>query len=295
MATAEPDSLYVATAGDHHAPAIVFIHAFPLTHHMWDAQMAELADTYFLIAPDLRGFGQSRHTGLVDVRHFEDGELAAELEARSLAGPHITEPRAMDAYAADVIAAMDRFDVEKAVICGLSLGGYVAFALHRHYPQRIAGLILADTRATPDTIEGRRARIAQMEQVAQVGPQAILDTTFPKMFAPNHLDSPAADAARQMLLSNTPESIIYALRELAARIDSTPYLKNILVPTMLIVGAEDTITPPSDAGAIRDAINGGEHDHAQIRIIPDAGHLSNLEAPDEFNAVVREFMQTFAH
>ena len=288
------ERLYVEVAGEPHTGTpLVLLHAFPYTSRMWAAQIAALSDIAFVLAPDLRGFGRSARNDLFDARLLDtDRDFAAELEAESMAAPHSDPPHPLDGYVDDVLAVLDHFSIEKPVICGLSLGGYVALALHRRAHRRIAGLILADTRATPDTAQSRRGRIAQMEGVRQNGVQAVLDVTFANMFTPAGLDMPAAADARDIALSNQSEGVLFALRELAARPDSTPYLKNISVSTLIIVGADDKVTPLAESETLRDGINGGR-DYATLHVIPNAAHLSNMEAPAEFNRLVRDFLQRF--
>ncbi len=164
------------------------------------------------------------------------------------------------------------------------MGGYISFALWRRHRERVAALILADTRAGADSEEGRQGREKNARLAEEQGPSAIADQMLPKLLSPN---APAAlrDQVRAIIESNDRAGIAAALRAMAARPDSTPLLATIDVPTLVIVGAEDALTPPSEAEAMFNAIPG-----CRLAEIPGAGHLSNVEAPEAFNAEVTEFL-----
>ncbi len=242
---------------------ILFIHAFPLHSAIWERQLAAFSPRHRVIAPDLRGLGATAR-----------GSGAASL----------------DQHADDLAALLGHLGIENATVVGLSMGGYISFALWRRHRERIAALILADTRAGADSEEGKQSREKNAKLAEEQGPSAIADQMLPKMLSPN---APAAlrDEVRGIIESNDRAGIAAALRAMAARPDSTPLLATIDVPTLVIVGAEDALTPPSDAEAMFNAIPG-----CRIAEIPGVGHLSNLEAPEAFNAEVTEFLtprQTF--
>ncbi len=242
---------------------VVLLHAFPLSAALWRAQLTTLTDRCRMIAPDLRGFGGS---------------------------PPMPTPQSLDDYAADVLALLNALHIERAVVAGLSMGGYIAFALIRQAPERISGLLLADTRATPDSDAARATRAANAELVLREGSAALAERLLPNLLAPQ-----ASEALRAELLAiaaaNPPAGIAAALHAMAARPDSTPLLSQINVPTTVVVGAEDTLTPPSEARLMHEAIAG-----SRFVVIPNAGHLSAIERPAEFNlALVELVMQVTAH
>jgi pimeloyl-ACP methyl ester carboxylesterase len=238
-------------------PALLLLHAFPLGLSMWEPQAAALADSHQVIRFDCRGFGGSPPG---------DGLLT------------------MERIADDAAGVLDRLGLASAVICGLSMGGYAALAMVRRHPERIRGLVLADTRAGADSPEARANRAAQAEKVRRDGASAIADAVLPKLLgATSHRERPELVArVRRTIEANPPRGIADALAGLAARADSTPTLREIRVPTLVVVGEEDAITPRPDAEALQRGIAG-----SRLTVIPRAGHLSSLENPDEFNGNLR--------
>lgn len=241
---------------------VVWIHGFPFHRGMWAPQVAALSAEARTIAPDLRGFGESGRA----------------------AGPYT-----MERFADDVAALLDALGVEKAVIAGLSMGGYVAFALARRHPQRLRGLLLADTRADADPPEGRTQRRETAALVQKKGSAVLVDALLPRLlWEGTARDRPDVVArVRAMIEAAPPESVAHALVGMAERLDSNDILPEIRVPTCVLVGEHDAITPPATARAIADAIPG-----ARLVILPGAGHLSNLESPDAFNAAAQGFLST---
>jgi pimeloyl-ACP methyl ester carboxylesterase len=242
---------------------ILFIHAFPLHSAIWERQIAAFSPHHRVIAPDLRGLGATAR-----------GSGAASL----------------DQHADDLAALLGHLGIEHATVMGLSMGGYISFALWRRHRERVDALILADTRAGADSEEGKQGREKNAKLAEEQGPGAIADQMLPKLLSPN---APAAlrDQVRGIIESNDRAGIAAALRAMAARPDSTSLLATINVPTLVIVGAEDALIPPSEATVMLNAIPG-----CRLAEIPGAGHLSNLEAPEAFNAHVAEFLtprQTF--
>jgi pimeloyl-ACP methyl ester carboxylesterase len=224
---------------------------------MWEQQIAQFAQRHRVIAPDLRGLGASAR-----------GSGAGSL----------------DQHADDIAALLDQLGLDSVTVVGLSMGGYISFALWRRHRARIAALILADTRAGADSEEGKQGREKNAKLAEEQGPGAIADQMLPKLLSPN---APAAlrDDVRRIIESNDRVGIAAALRAMAARPDSTPLLASIDVPALVIVGVEDALTPPSEAQAMYDAIPG-----CRIAEIPGAGHLANLEAPAAFNTAIDEFL-----
>ncbi|OUN01157.1 MAG: hypothetical protein BAA04_13200 [Firmicutes bacterium ZCTH02-B6] len=244
-------------------PPIVFLHAFPLNKAMWRRQLeAAAAAGWRALAVDLRGFGGS--------------------EAGS-------EPFTMDVCADDVAALLDRLDIqEPVVLAGLSMGGYVAFAFARRYPQRLRALVLADTRAEPDTQEGRTGRYEQAQRVEQDGVDVVVEAVLPRLVGETtRVRRPEVVAeVREMMAAARPAGVAAALRGLAERPDSRPTLADIEVPTLIIVGEEDVITPP----ALAEAMHAGIKD-SRLAVIPGAGHLPNMETPEAFNDALLGFLE----
>jgi pimeloyl-ACP methyl ester carboxylesterase len=243
---------------------ILFLPAFPLNKSMWQGELFTLLsdERYRLIALDWRGFGESEINNPIST---------------------------MELFADDVAALMDSLGIEQAVLCGLSMGGYAAFAFLRKYPQRVYGLILADTRPGADTAEAQ----ANRENVARIaetqGAGAISDLQIPRLlseFIRQH--HPEVEIrVRQMIEAATVQGIAAASRGMARRADSTDLLASIACPTLVIVGEQDALTPPSLAQEYAAQIPG-----AQLVVITNAGHLSNLEQPEAFLQAVRGFLSS---
>ncbi len=243
-------------------PAVLLIHGFPLNGAMWQPQVVTLTDPQTatqrrIIVPDLRGFGAS---------------------------PVPPGPYAMDDFATDLVALLDMLQIDKVVLGGLSMGGYIAFAFMRRYAQRVRALILADTRPGPDSPEARETREINAQIAEQQGMGALADKLLPGLLAPN-ADPTVSAILRDMMIHNQPQGVAAALRGMAQRPDSRDLLAQIAVPTLIIVGAQDSLTPPDVAHAMRAAIPG-----SRLAEIPFAGHMSNMEQPDAFNAVLMEFL-----
>jgi len=240
---------------------LILLHAFPLSADMWLPQLHRVPSGWRAIAPDLRGF---RGAGPA----FDDPQL---------------EYLTLDDYADDVLALMSHLDVERAVVAGLSLGGYVAFALRRRAPERVSGLVLANTRATADSPEGRAGREAMRALVDREGPSAIAEAMLPKLLgATTSREQPdLVQGVRHLIEINSARAIGAAIGAIRDRPDSTPRLWGITCPTMVIGGEEDVIVPPAEVRAMAAAIPG-----ARCEILSRVGHLSNLEAPQAFNALL---------
>jgi 3-oxoadipate enol-lactonase len=193
----------------------------------------------------------------------------------------------MARIADDAVAILDHVGLPSATVCGLSMGGYAAFALVRRHPERLRALVLADTRSGADSPEAKATRAAQAERVRRDGGASIADAVLPKLLgATSHRDRPELVArVRQAIEANPPQGIADALAGLAARADSTPTLREIRVPTLVMVGEEDAITPRAEAEALHRGIAG-----SRLAIVPQAGHLSNMENPGEFNRQLRSFL-----
>jgi pimeloyl-ACP methyl ester carboxylesterase len=241
---------------------VVLLHGFPLSHWMWRPQHHALSSVCRLITPDLPGFGDS---------------------------PLLTTPPSVEAMADAVAEMLDEINLrEKIILGGLSMGGYVCFAFMRKYADRVAGLILADTRAEPDdeTAKGNRDKLIGF--AATNPPAAVVEQMLPKLLGAKTLaDQPEVVAeVKRIGSAQRPAAIIGALQALRNRPDSTPTLAQIRVPTLILVGTDDTLTPPAMSEKMAAGITG-----AKLVTIADAGHLANLEQPAAFSDAVRAWLQ----
>jgi pimeloyl-ACP methyl ester carboxylesterase len=238
---------------------LILLHGFPLNAGMWRPQLEAVPEGWRFIAPDLRGFGGRRGAG----------------------------PVSMDGYAADVLGLMDGLELDDAVIGGLSMGGYVTFAMFRQAPSRFTGMILADTRSQADTPQVREGRLSLRALLARDGPRGVADQLLPKLLgeAARGPAAPAARETRAMIEAAAPEAIDAAIGALIGRPDSTPVLSSIACSTLVLVGAQDEITPPAEAELMQRAMP-----RSTLCVIPDAGHLSNLEQPATFSRALSDFL-----
>jgi 3-oxoadipate enol-lactonase len=239
--------------------ALIFLHAFPLNRTMWRPQEEVLSRRYRVITVDLRGHGGS------------DAPLWRFT---------------LEQYADDMAGLMDHLSIPRAVLVGLSMGGYVGFAFYRKYAERVRGLVLADTRAQADTEEARTGRFNLAQTAFRQGPGAVADIMIPKLFGATSLKTKPdlVDHVRRMITGNEVSGIIVDLIAMGDRPDSLSLLPQITCPTVVIVGEEDHTTPAADARLIAQGIAG-----AKLAVIPGAGHISNLEQPEQFNKIVGEF------
>jgi 3-oxoadipate enol-lactonase len=235
------------------APGLLLIHAFPIDSAMWEPQLAALGTRVPIVAPHLPGFGGTK-------------------------GPEVMT---MSTAAAHCVAALDEAGVDRAVVCGLSMGGYVAFELFRAARPRVAALVLANTRSEPDAPEGAAGRRALAERLGAEGHDFLVAEPPPLLSAgaPPEL----WERVKAMIAAQTPEAIAAAALGMAERPDSTPDLPGIDVPTLVITGSEDTLIPPDVTAGIADGVP-----DAELLTLEGAGHLSNLEAPDAFSKALGE-------
>jgi 3-oxoadipate enol-lactonase len=240
-------------------PAILFIHGYPLDRSIWSPQV-EALEGFRRIAPDLRGMGQS------DAPDLGYG---------------------MAIYAADLAALLDALGIDEVILCGHSMGGYIAFEFLRNWCSRVRGLILVDTRAEADSAEGRRARDAAAATARERGASAVAEAMLPKMLAPSTIaESPEVTARVRALMAGTPVAgIVGALAAMRDRSGSESLLPTLEIRTLVIVGEKDSVTPPDRASAMAQAIP-----HARLAIIPGAGHLPSLEQPTATSEAMRDFL-----
>lgn len=239
---------------------IIFIHGFPFDRTMWQPQMDFLKSSNRVIALDLRGFGESKD---------EDTELSIEL------------------FADDLISFMDTLRIDKAIVCGLSMGGYVALNAVKRFPDRFKGLVLADTQCTADTEEAKEKRYNSIDQIMLHGPEAFNEKFIKSVFHKNSLVNKKAivDKVRSVVYSNSEHILSMGLTALAERSETCSTLSQINIPTLIICGKEDTLTPVAQSESMKASIYG-----SALRVIENAGHVSNLEQPHVFNKHLLYFL-----
>jgi pimeloyl-ACP methyl ester carboxylesterase len=240
---------------------LVLLHAFPLSSAMWLAQREGLADICRVVTPDQRGFGGS---------------------------PLGTDEPALDHVADDVAALLDGLGLDRVVLGGLSMGGYAVMAFLRRHGDRVAGLLLADTKAgpDPDAAKQNRERIARLV-TDDPASSVLVDEVLPALLGETTMrERPlVAGRTKAFVQAAPPAAVAWAQRAMAARPDSFDTLRSVQVPTLVIVGAEDVLAPPADAQAMAQAVPA-----AGLEVIAGAGHLTAMEAPEEFNAAVRRLV-----
>jgi pimeloyl-ACP methyl ester carboxylesterase len=244
---------------------VVPLHGYPFDRSMWREQIEFLgANGFRAVAPDLRGLGETKATG---------------------------EITSMADMARDVAALMDKLEIGRAVICGLSMGGYVAFEFAHLFPARVLGLVLAGTRAPADNEQERQAREQQALKILAEGLSGVAEATLPKLLAAKTLtEKPkVVERVREMILRSNPQGAAAAQRGMAARRDYSGDLPDINVPALIVVGREDPIRPVADAEFMRDRIR-----DSRLEIIEDAAHMTNMERPEVFNAALLRFTQVCA-
>lgn len=243
---------------------VLFIHGYPLSRKLWEPQIKGLAGFARLLALDLRGFGRSEATP----------------------GPY-----SMEHLADDCIAFLDQLGITHPVIlCGLSMGGYITFALYRKYTQRVLGIILSSTRAGADSPEARVNRDKAISVAEKEGIEGIVQLMLPKMLAPNtYLNHPElVDRVRSIMRDSSVPGITGVLAGMRDRPDSTNLLSQITVPTLMIFGDQDQFVNNSEVKAMRASIK-----DVKLYIISNAGHLLNLEQPNLYNEHLSSFLKTF--
>src|SRR5919199_6834671 len=240
--------------GDGPGDPVVLLHAFPLNSRMWAPQTEALAASRRVITPDYPGFGKSPHPpAQPDVRY----------------------------YAEQVRDLLDELKLHRVVLGGLSMGGYVAFACLRLFPERISALLLANTRPEPDTEDAKEARRETARRVAEEGVEVLPKLQMERLLAPSTLENnkDLVELVRGMILESSPDGVVAALGAMRERPDSTDLLGRIKVPTLIIGGTQDALSTPEIMGRMAEKIPDSRH-----LTLPKSGHLSNLEAPKAFNA-----------
>ena len=240
---------------------VLFLHGFPHDRTLWSHQRIALASRIRCIVPDLRGFGES--TGIA---------------------------HDVDTFADDGVALLDHLEIEDAVVCGLSMGGYIAMAMWRRHAKRVRGLVLCDTRAGADSAEQRAARNAMITKARAEGASAIADAQLEKMVGrETHAHRPdVVETMRTMMSRQSAAAMTGALQALRDRPDSRDTMKSITVPTLVIVGEDDVLTPPAEAKAMIELLPASAG--AQLEIIEGAGHASCVERPAAVTHALADFL-----
>lgn len=250
--------------GSGSGPPAVFLHGFPHDRTLWDAQRRALSPQVRCVVPDLRGFGQSSTHG----------------------------PFSMDHYADDVVALLDHLGIEKAAICGLSMGGYVAMAMWRRHADRIAALVFSDTRAGADSVEGQRRREELMALARTGGATAIAENQLPGLIG-STTRAQRPEISKLLLAMMTRQSvagIVGALAAMRDRPDSFETLSTVSVPTLVVVGEEDALTPIKEARSIAEALP--KSARVRMEIIAAAGHVPCVERPAAATHALADFFAT---
>jgi len=243
-------------------PPVVLLHPFPAHHALWLPAAQILLSRYRLILPDLRGHGDSA---------VGEG------------------PATMQKHATDIARVLDHADVGRAPLAGVSIGGYALFEFWRRYRGRVAALILCDTKAQADTAEGRTARLKAAADVLEQGTEPFIDSMIPKLFGQTTLDtrSDLLNAPKEMMMKMSPEDVSLVQKGMAERPDSVEILNTINVPTMVVTGEEDTLTPVRDAELMRQNIPG-----SQLKVVARAGHYAVWEQAEAVGKLVRQFLDS---
>ncbi len=245
---------------------LLLLHAFPLSADQWLPQLHRVPPGWRFVAPDLRGF---RGVGPA----FEDPGL---------------HDLSIDDYADDVLALAAHLELTRFAVCGVSMGGYVALALHHRAPDRVTGLVLSNTRSGADSADARAGRDRNIDLARREGPDGIAREMVPRLLGESsRRERPdLEDAVRRLILVNSTDAIVTALGALKTRPDRTPMLPSITCPVLIVTGDEDVIIPVPEAEAMARSLPAG----ATLVVMPHIGHLSNLEDPVEWNRVLDRWL-----
>ncbi|MFD0149083.1 alpha/beta fold hydrolase [Streptomyces sp. NPDC055721] len=243
-------------------PALLLVHGHPFDHTMWQPQIDRFSLTHRVIAPDLRGYGIT-----------------------PLGATALTEITDLGDFAEDLVDLLDDLGIEEAVVAGLSMGGQIAMELHRRHPERVRGLVLADTFPAAETEEGKAARNAMADRLLDEGMQGYADEVLDRMVAP--YNTHAAPHVHRMMCATDPVGAAAALRGRAERPDYRESLTTVAVPALVVVGRDDTYTPVEDAEEMHALLP-----DSTLAVIERAAHLPNLERPEEFDAVLDSYLRS---
>ncbi|ASS49122.1 MAG: alpha/beta hydrolase [Candidatus Fluviicola riflensis] len=239
---------------------IVFLHGFPFSKAMWQGQINFLKSRHRVIAIDIRGFGRSKN---------EETTLSIDL------------------FGDDLVMFMDKLAIEKAIICGLSMGGYIALDVLKKFPHRFEAVILCDTQCIADTKEGKEKRYQTIEEITANGSREFNEEFIKSVFHEDTLNTKPelVESLRNVVFSNSDKIITNGLTALAGREETCSMLSGVTIPTLIICGREDKVTPLEQSEIMHASIKG-----SVLRVIDKAGHVSNLEQPEEFNKYLLDFV-----
>jgi len=246
--------------GEKESSVIIFIHGFPFNKSMWNSQVGSLKENYRAITYDIRGHGDSK------------------------AG---NEVFSIDLFVNDLISFLDTLKIDKAILCGLSMGGYIALNAIEKHNERFDALILSDTQCIADTPEAKEKRMKAIESIRKTGVEKYAEESIKNLFASESFTTRVKEIAdvREMIVNTSEQSLCNTLLALSVREETCTKLSAIKVPVLIMVGSEDKITPPAAARFMHEKIKG-----SLLKVIDHAGHLSNLENPDEFNVQLKKFV-----
>ena len=258
------NEVYYIDVGPRDGMPVIFVHGFPFSHEMWKTQIELLQEKYRVIAYDLRGHGKSG---------VSEGQFVLEF------------------LVDDLIGLLDHLRITKAVVCGLSMGGYITLRTVERNPERVLALVLADTQAKADSNEAKLKRAASIKSVKTAGVNSYAESFVKNVFTAESIvnQTEAVKNITRIIQSNSAIGICGALLALVSRTNTTQALAKIKVPTLILVGEQDTLTPPSASKEMHAAIPNSE-----LQIIPNAAHMSNLERPDEFNKYLTSFLSNLS-
>lgn len=248
--------------GPDNAPVIILIHGFPLNKSMWNKQVDVLIETYRVIVYDVRGHGSST------------------------AG---TDNFSIELFVSDLLGLMDILKIETAMLCGLSMGGYIALNAVVHFPKRFVGLILCDTNCFADAPEAKEKRMISIESIEKYGVENYVNESIKKLFAPESFvtNKEKIEVVKAMIMETSVQSLSSTLIALSKRKETCAKLYQINIPVLILVGKEDQITPPDVARLMQKNIKG-----SILKIIEHAGHLSNIENSYDFNGQLGKFLSS---
>lgn len=247
--------------GLENAPVVIFIHGFPFNKEMWNKQLEALSESFRVIAYDVRGHGNS-YSG--------------------------TDDFSIELFVNDLLLLMDALEIEKATLCGLSMGGYIALKAMENFPHRFDSLVLCDTSCAADSPDAKEKRMKAIEIILEKGVEKFANDSIKNFFAAESFITKKDVIAevREIMVNTTEKSVIKTLLALSKRKETCSTLCKIKVPVLILVGEEDKITPPEAAQFMQNEIHG-----SVMSVIENAGHLSNLENPDQFNEQLIKFLE----
>ncbi len=246
--------------GPDDAPVLIFVHGFPFNKSMWKMQVRALKENYRVIAYDIRGHGNT-----------ESGK----------------EKFSIELFAGDLIALMDKLEIDRAILCGLSMGGYIALTAVENYPERFDALVLSDTQCIADSANAKEKRLKTIEIIKEKGINNYAATSIKNLFAPDSFNTKKNEIenVREMIVKTSPQSVCNTLLALTERKETCSSLKNINIPVLVMAGKEDKIIPVDAAMLIHENIK-----DSLLRIIAHAGHVANIENPEAFNFNLVKFV-----